>query len=58
MEADIVIEGRFAFESVDELNALLTSVTNPGGMLQLLQPASEEQPGQILAGVFSCFLRV
>ena len=55
MEADIVIEGRFAFESVDELNALLTSVTNPGGMLQLLQPASEEQPGQILAGVFPVF---
>ncbi len=55
MEAEIVIEGRFAFESVDALNALLSDVTEPGGLLQLLQPASDDQPEQILAGVFPIF---
>ncbi len=55
MEADIVIEGRFNFDSVDALNALLTDFTEPGGLLQLLQPAAEDQPGQILAGIFPIF---
>lgn len=55
LEADLVIEGRFDFESVAELDAAMTALTEQAGLLQMIEPAEGEGPGQILATMFPIF---
>jgi len=55
LEADLVIEGRFDFETVAELDAAMTELTDQAGLLQMLEPAEGEGPGQILATMFPIF---
>lgn len=55
LEADLVIEGRFDFDSVAELDAAMTELTGQAGLLQLLEPAEGDGPGQILATMFPIF---
>jgi len=55
LEADLVIEGRLDFETVAELDAAMTELTDQAGLLQMLDPAEGEGPGQILATMFPIF---
>lgn len=54
-EADLVIEGRFDFESVDELNAALRELAGGSQMIQVVDEATADAPGQIVAGMFPVF---
>ena len=55
LEADLVIEGRFDFETVAELDAAMAEIADQAGLLQLLETAEGEGPGQILATMFPVF---
>jgi hypothetical protein len=55
LEADLIIEGRFDFETVAELDAAMAELTGQAGLLQLIEPAEGEGPGQILATMFPIF---
>ncbi|QKK01528.1 MAG: pilin [Pseudomonadota bacterium] len=55
LEADLVIEGRFDFDTVAELDAALAELTGQAALLQLLEPAEGDGPGQILATMFPIF---
>lgn len=55
LEADLIIEGRFDFGSAEELNTVLAELTGQSALLQLLEPAADERPGQILATLLPIF---
>ncbi|NBB92106.1 MAG: hypothetical protein GVY32_02935, partial [Gammaproteobacteria bacterium] len=55
LEADLLIEGRFDFDSVAGLDAALAELAGQAAMLQLIEPAEGEGPGQILATMFPIF---
>lgn len=55
LEADLVIEGRFDFETVAELDAAMAEIADQAGLLQLLETAEGEGPGQLLATMFPIF---
>lgn len=55
LEADLIIEGRFEFDSVAELDDALASLAERTAALQLLEPAGEDGPGQLLATMFPIF---
>lgn len=54
-EADLVIEGRFDFESIAELNATLGELAGGSQMIQIVSEAAADAPGQIVAGMFPVF---
>ncbi|AKS40842.1 pilin [Wenzhouxiangella marina] len=55
LEADLVIEARLDLTSTEEFNTLLTNLTGSEGVLRILEPATDEEPGQLLAGLFPIF---
>jgi hypothetical protein len=55
LEADVIIEARFDFETATELDAALAGITSQASMLQLIEPAAGNGTGQILATMFPIF---
>lgn len=55
LEADVVIEARFDFETAGELDAALAAIASQASMLQMIEPAAGDGAGQILATMFPIF---
>ncbi len=55
LEADLVIEGRFDFETVAELDAAMAEIADKAGLLKLIDTAEGDGPGQLLATMFPIF---
>lgn len=55
LEADVVIEARFDFETATELDAAIAGITSQASMLQLIEPSARGGAGQILATMFPIF---